>query len=532
MSLVMDTLTLPDNIEELKGIIRDQRSILIDQRERYESRIEYLEERLRFLQKELFGRSSEKKPNREDPRQLHLFNEAELLCPKEPVREEETLTVPEHTRKRPKRKPLPEHLPRVEVVHDIPEEEKTCACGVSLCRIGEEVSERLDIVPAKVQVIRHIRFKYACKGCQGVEDEGATIKIALPPVEIIPKGNATAGLLAHIATSKYVDALPLYRQEKIFSRHGIEISRSTMASWMVMVAERSTLIKELLRRELLTGPVVNADETPVQVLNEPGRKNTTKSYMWVFRGGPPEKPVVFFCYSETRTGNIPKEILKGFHGYLQTDDFAAYEGLEKEMLRVGCFAHTRRNFVKVIDARGAGAKKKTGSAEVALEYIRRLYEIEKIARAAGLSPAEIKSLRKEKAEPILKEFKAWMEERMRLTPPKGLLGKALHYALSNWAKLIRYLEDGNISIDNNAAENSIRPFVVGRKNWLFAGHPNGAHAAATLYTLIETAKACGLEPYWYLRYIFEKIPYAQTEEDFRALLPQRLTPERLTQPSL
>lgn len=526
----MDTATLPKTNEELKSIIIDLESAILEQKERYESRIEYLEERVRLLTNELFRRSSEKRPEVEDPRQLHLFNEAEVLSSEKTEKEEETLTVPEHTRKRPKRRPLPEHLPRVEVIHDIAEEEKICECGVPLSKIGEEVCEKLDIVPARVRVIRHIRYKYACKeGCQGVESEGVTVKIASPPIELIPKGIPTAGTVAHVAVSKYVDALPLYRQEKIFSRHGIEISRSTMASWMVMAADHSKPLMDLLQRELITGPLVNADETPVQVLNEPGRKNTTKSYMWVFRGGSPDKPVILFWYSQTRSGEIPKEVLKGFHGYLQTDDFSAYETLEGEMRRVGCFSHTRRNFVKVIDARGAGAKKKTGSAEVALGYIGRLYKIERSAREAGLSPDEIKKLRKEKAEPILKEFKAWMEERIKRTPPKGLLGKALGYALSNWSKLIRYLEDGNIPIDNNVAENAIRPFVIGRKNWLFAGHPNGAHAAATLYSLIETAKSCGLEPYWYLRHIFEKIPYARTEDDYRALLPQNLTSEQLTQ---
>lgn len=193
---------------------------------------------------------------------------------------------------------------------------------------------------------------------------------------------------------------------------------------------------------------------------------------------------------------------------------------------MGCFAHARRNFVKAIDARPKGSKK-TGSADVALGYIRRLYEIEKLARQ--LLPDEIRELRQEKAEPVLKEFKAWMDERVRLTPPKGLLGKALSYALNHWGKLVRYLEDGHITPDNNLAENAIRPFVVGRKNWLFSGHPNGAGAAATLYSLIETAKSCGLEPFHYLRYIFEKIPYARSEGDFAALLPQRLTPELLCQ---
>jgi len=514
----LDAKTLPHNVEDLK-------SIIFDLEEQYLLRIEFLEERIRLLTKALFGRKSEKRPLETELRQLRLFNEAEVVVAEE--KKDEPVEVPAHTRQRPKRKPLPEYLPRVDEIHDIPEEQKICGCGAHKSCIGQEVSEKLDIVPAKVQVIRQIRLKYACKSCEGVEGDEPTVQIAPLPPQIIPKGIATPGLLAHIAVSKYCDALPLYRQEKIFSRHGIEISRSTMSSWMVMVADKSKVLMALLQQELISGLLVNADETPVQVLDEPGRKNTTKSYMWVFRGGSPDKPVILFHYSETRSGEVPREILKGFHGYLQTDDFSAYEALEGEMRRVGCFSHTRRNFVKVIEARGAQAKKKTGSAEVALDYIGKLYKIEKFARDRDLSPDEIYELRLEKAEPILKEFKAWMEERKRLTPPKGLLGKALHYALSNWPKLIRYLEDGHIPIDNNWVENAIRPFVVGRKNWLFAGHPNGAHAAATLYSLIETAKACGLEPYQYLRHIFAKIPCAQTEDDYRALLPQNLTSEQL-----
>jgi transposase len=286
---------------------------------------------------------------------------------------------------------------------------------------------------------------------------------------------------------------------------------------------------ELIQKELLSGPLINADETPVQVLNEPGRKNTTKSYMWVFRGGSPEKPVVLFHYAPSRSGEVPKEVLRNFRGYLQTDAYSGYEQFDRKgspILLVGCMAHVRRNFVKVIDARGKGAKK-PGSADVAVEYIRKLYAIEKTAREGGFSPEETRALRNEKALPILEEFKAWMEKRHPQTPPEGLLGKALSYALNHWPKLIRYLEDGRIPIDNNSAENAIRPFVVGRKAWLFSGHPNGAHAAATLYSLIETAKACDLEPYHYLRYLFEKLPYARSQEDHLALLPQRLTPEQL-----
>ncbi|MEN6440551.1 MAG: IS66 family transposase, partial [Syntrophobacter sp.] len=398
-----------------------------------------------------------------------------------------------------------------------------CACGAVLSKIGEEVCEKLDIIPAKIQVIRHIRPKYACKNCEGVESNGPTVLIAPPPAQIIPKGMATPGLLAHVAVSKYGDALPLYRQEKIFERYGIEISRSTMAGWMMMVAQSSAPVMDVLYKGLLAGPLINVDETPVQVLKEPGRENTTKSYMWVFRGGLPEKPILIFRYSQTRSGEVPREVLQGYRGYCQTDAFSGYDGLEEAVEGielVGCFVHARRNFVKVIDARGRGGTKKTGSAEVALGYIGQLYRIEKEARVAGLSPAEIQCYRIERVGPVLEEFKTWLEKRKDETPPKGYLGQAINYTLSRWPRLIRYLENGYITPDNNAAENVIRPFVVGRKNWLFAGSPNGAEAAATLYSLIETAKACGLDPYQYLRFLFERIPFTRSEADYAALTPQ------------
>jgi transposase len=531
----MTEALFPNDFELLKALIRDREAHICDlkaQNQSQSNRIEFLEERLRLLQNELFRRSSEKRSSgEEDPRQLHLFNEAEVTASEEePVKE--GVSVPAHTRQKPKRKPLPDHLPREEVIIDIDDKEKICACGTPLSRIGEEVSEKLDIIPAKVRVIRTIRPKYACKGCEGVESEGGTVRIAELPPEMIPKGLATAGTLAYVATAKYADGTPLYRLAKILDRYGIEIPRSTMSSWMVMISDRCTLIMEVLKSMLKAGTLINCDETPVQVLNEPDRANTTNSYMWVFRGGDPDKPVVLFHYAPTRSGEVPREILLGYQGYLQTDAYSAYEQFERKgslIILVGCMAHARRNFVKVIDARGKGAKK-SGSAEVALEYIRKLYHIEKIAREKGLSAEETLALRKEKAEPILKEFKAWMDKRYLETPPKGLLGKALSYALNHWKKLIRYLEDGRIPIDNNCAENAIRPFVVGRKGWLFSGHPNGARAAATLYTLIETAKACGLEPYHYLRHLFENLPFAQTEKDHQALLPQKLTPELLSRP--
>jgi len=520
--MLIITDKLPDNLEELKAIILGKDEIIHGKDEH----IAILEEQIRVLKKAIFGSKSEKRrPDEEEGgAQLHLFNEAEALVQEE--KEEAPVVVPEHRRQKPRRKPLPENLPRIEVIEDIDESEKVCACGAELSRIGEDVSEKLDIIPAKVQVIRTIRPKYACKNCQGVESEGPTVKIAPAPAQIIPKGIATPGLLAYVAVSKYADALPLYRQEKIFERIGVDISRSTMAGWMVMVAQGCRPAMDLLYKKLHCGPLINVDETPVQVLKEPGRENTTKSYMWVFRGGPPEKPVLIYRYSPTRSGDVPREVLQGYRGYCQTDAFSAYDGLEQAMEGIqlaGCFVHARRNFIKVIDARGKKAGAKPGSAEVALDYIRQLYRIEEAARSGDLSAAEIQRFRIDKAKPVLEEFKNWLEMRKNQTPPQGLLGKAINYALARWCKLVRYLENGHITPDNNAAENAIRPFVVGRKNWLFAGSPSGADAAATLYSLIETAKACGLEPYQYLRFLFSKIPYARTEEDYESLLPQNVT---------
>jgi transposase len=221
--------------------------------------------------------------------------------------------------------------------------------------------------------------------------------------------------------------------------------------------------------------------------------------------------------------------LQGYTGYVQCDAFSGYDILEKDgMLLVGCFSHTRRNFVKVIDARGKDAKNKPGSAEVALEYIRKLYVIEDVVRQEDLPSENLLALRKEKAIPVLEEFKGWMNKRFPQTPPKGLLGKALDYALTNWPRLVRYLDDLHLTPDNNIVENDIRPFALGRKNWLFAGHPNGAVASATLFTLIETSKACGLDPYWYLRFLFEMLPHAHTEDDFKALLPQYVSKEQVS----
>jgi transposase len=523
----LDLSTLPDDTTALKGLIFSLASAHTKLEKEYQSRIEFLEERIRLFQNELFGRKSEKRPVPEsDQRQLLLFNEAESAVGEE-KQKPESITIPAHTRKKSGRKPLPPDLPRIDVIHDLPEAEKMCDCGVQMDRIGVEESEKLDIIPAKMQVIRHIRYKYACKNCEGVESEGPTVKIAPTPAQIIPKGIATPGLLAHILTSKFEDALPFYRQEKIFARLGVEIPRPTMCGWAMKVAEQCEPLLALLHHEIRSGPLINIDETPVQVFNEPGRSNTSQSYMWVFRGGVPDKPVLMYQYHPTRSGQVPGDFLKNYRGYIQTDGYNGYDALGRRpgVYLVGCWAHVRRKFVEVTKAASGEGKK--GHADIALEYIRKLYAVEKSAREQKLKADQIVAVRREHSAPVLAELKIWLESLAGQTPPKGLLGKAVNYALKNWPLLIRYLENGHITPDNNAAENAIRPFVLGRKNWLFAGHPNGAHASAALFSLIETAKANKLKPYFYVRYIFERLPLATTEADYMSLLPQNLKADQI-----
>jgi transposase len=514
-----DPKNLPDDAQELKALI-------ISDHQHYQEKIFYLEERIRLLQNELFGRKSEKRYP-EDNLQLPIFEQDRDDHGVSETAVDDTIAVPAHKRSKRGRKPLPENLPRVEVIHDLDEEEKVCPCGARLSRIGQDICEKLDYVPAKVRVLRHIRYKYACKSCEGVEDDGPTVKIAPAPVQLIEKSMATEGLLAHIIVSKFADALPLYRQQKIFARLCIDLSRATMANWLVQVALRCRPLIELLEHEIRGGPLIQMDETPLQVLKEPGRANTTKSYMWVFCGGTTDRPAVLYCYHPTRSGKVALAFLDQYHGYIQCDDYDGYNwlGQQKSVIHMGCWAHCRRKFAEVVKARkkirGKRANSKT-LADEALDYIGKLYLIEKQARTQEMTVEQIHNLRQEKAKPILEAFEKWLETTQPLTPPQGLLGIAIKYALRNWSKLTVYIEDGRLKPDNNAAENAIRPVVLGRKNWLFSGAPKGADASAAFFSLIETAKANGLEPYSYLRCLFEQLPLVKDQDGYRNLLPQHI----------
>ena len=516
--MISDASTLPDDPIRLK-------QILVDFQRHFDKETGILLEQISLLRSQLYGRKSEKIIPADGPQPLPLFDMPEPEGVDE--EQEEEIQIPGHTRRKRGRKPLPESLPRIEKVHDIKEEDKICSCGCELKRIGEETSEQLDIVPAKIQVIRHIRPKYACPACEGVEDDGPTVKTAPVPPQIIPKSIVSPGLLAHILTGKFIDHTPFYRQEKQLVRLGVDVSRTSMCRWAMQAAEACQPLLNLLEEEALAGLYIQADETTLQVLNEPGRSATTKSYMWVFRRGDPEKPILIYQYHPTRASDAVNAFLRDFEGTVQTDGYQGYNFLDRiEAIRhIGCWAHARRKFTDITKAQGKN--RKAGAADIALRYIKKLYRLEGKAKKDGCTPKQIYRMRQEEAKPILDDFEKWLNKKKLQTPPKGLLGKAVAYTLNQWHRLVGYIEDGNVFIDNNMAENSIRPFVIGRKNWLFSGTPEGAQASALLYSLIETAKANKLEPYAYLRYIFEKLPVAEMLEDYEALLPWNITRKQL-----
>ena len=510
------TDNLPNDIEALKRLLEEKERLL----ERYKAKAESLQEQLHLLIAKRFGPSSEKS----DKQQLGLFNEAESATDGDESESLETdlLTVPSHTRKKTGRRPLPEHIERVEVLHDLPETEKVCPHdGTPLERIGEETSEQLDIIPAQVRVLRHIRPKYACPCCrQGVRT------VPMPP-QPIPKSIASPGLLAHVATAKYTDALPLYRQEDILKRAGIDLPRATLALWMMKLGELVVPLINLLRDTVLEHGIVQMDETTVQVLKEENKAASAKSYMWVQRGGPPDRPVLLFDYDPSRSGAVPVRLLEGYAGFLQCDGYEGYGAIGKRegVVLVGCWAHARRKFDEAIKAQGKKGKAKAGRATKGLAFIQKLYRIEKRARDA--SPEERFRLRQEQAIPLLNEIRVWLDKSLPEVPPKSAVGKALHYLHGQWEKLVRYTEDARLDIDNNATERAIRPFVIGRNNWLFADTVRGAEASARLYSLISTAKANGHEPYHYLRHVFTKLPAAKSLADVEALLPFNIVPASL-----
>jgi len=465
-----------------------------------------------------FGKSSEKI----EPLQPELFEE---LTP-ENLEEEsvEELIVPEHSRKKKGRKPIDPSLPREIIYHDIAEEDKICGCGCNLIVIEEVATEKIQVIPEKLYVERHVRPKYACRNCEGSGDEEKPVfRIAPAPSSLIPGSIMTGGLLSYIMINKFCDYLPFYRQEERFKRFGIPISRQNMSNWTIKSYRVLKELNDLMKEKIRTGSFLQMDETPIQVHGEEGKIDTTKSYVWVTKGGPPEFQIALYEYKKSRKSQYIRDIVEGFSGYLQSDGYKGYDSALKEneeVIQVGCLAHARR---KIYD--GYKAAKNIKGSNVVINKIQKIYVLEKRLRQKDLQPDDFVITRRSQVKPLLDDLKKWLDKKILNIRPESDLGKAVKYTLGQWDKIINYLDCPYLTPDNNAAERTVKPFVMGRKNWMFAGSTDGADAMCFYYSLIETAKLNGLNPYAYLKWLFEQAPILKDGESLAALAPWNCNPE-------
>ena len=493
----------------------------------------YLEELVRHLKRQRFDRSSEVYASGQGT----LFDEAETIASNDGDDEQQVATDDSKPTKGPKkrgrpiRKPLPDHLPQEHRTIDIADDQKVCPLsGAFLKPIGEEVSKQLDIEPMKAKVIVTRRLKYICECDLCKEGVAApTTKTAEMPPQPLPKSMATPGLLAYIALSKYSDAIPLARLEKIFLRHDITMMRSTMASWIIKLGLLLTPLMNLIREELVAGKVIQADETRIQVRNGTGKKSTAESYMWAFsRDGPGTSKIILYELGPSRSHEVPMRVLEGFEGYLHTDGYGAYETLAakvKGITLVGDWAHVRRKFDEAIKAVPKEFKGEI-KAEKGFQLINDLFRIERKEIPQGATPEVRLRIRQEKSLPIVHALKEWADDTAPMLPPKSLSGTAVRYMLERWSKLILFLDNPDLRLDTNPIEGGvIRPFVIGRKNWMFADTIKGAQASAALYSLIVMAKSSGINPFHYLKSVFTELPKAQSIEDVESLLPWIWKPE-------
>jgi transposase len=500
-------------------ILDKSRNELSAENEKLKNENFWLNELIAARNLRLFGRSSEKLTH--DELQYWLFNEAEIAsAPLLPITDN-GVQIKAHVRHTRGRKPISDKLPREIVEHKLSDSEKVCVhCEKARPALAPDVHEEVEMEPAKVYVKKHIYEKVGPCDC------GESKKAGEPPIveaarepRLIPGGIAAPSMLANLITSKFCDGLPFYRQEKILARYGVDYPRETMCKQIIAVARKCQDLIDLMWEDLRAGPVLNLDETRLRVLNEPGRDSPTISWMHVAVGKKDGRPIILFHYHMKRSGDVVAEAIRGFRGYLQTDGLAAYNsvGAQEGIIHVGCFQHARSNFFETKKA-GGGA---SGLADHALGLIGNLFRIEDDLREDRLPENDFVIARRMKAEPVLKQLHEWLVEYYPQVPPRSLLGNAIQYCLKEWEKLIRYLDHPLLTPSNNAAENAIRPFVIGRKNWLFSYSQGGAHASATHYSLVESAKANGLEPFAYTRYVLTVLPNTPKDK-LRDLLPYNI----------
>ena len=474
----------------------------------------WLIEQLKLNKRKLFGSSSEQLDQMVMDKFAHLFNEAEAWDADsvEPVKKGE--------RKKPRKRRsgsiddvIPEGTPVEVVEHPLSESERVCsACGSELVQIGVEIHRSLQMKPAEFWVREDRYPTYGCKNCEKETGEANVVPTPMEP-SVIPGSFASPSAIAHLAVQKYVMYSPLYRLEQEFDRQGLKLSRQTMANWILQASDTWLRpVYDALHRKLCRETVLHGDETTLQVLKEPGRTSTSKSYMWVYRtSGCAEHPIVLYEYQPNRKVENAETFLEGFSGWLHADGYQGYHRLPANIRVVGCWAHARRKFDEALTAIPKEQQPASKPAE-ALCYFAKLFQMEQ--DFAVLTAEERFSKRLEQEKPVLDALLVWANALKPQTAPKSALGKALHYLLEQWLYLVRYLEDGRLEFSNNRAERSIKPFVMGRKNFLFCNTPGGAQSSAVLYSLIETAKETGLDPYRYLLWVLERAPkLAQTADE-------------------
>lgn len=483
------------------------------------AKLTWFEEQFRLSQHRRFGRSSEQA----NPEQLQLFNEAEVET--KPSLEEPTVEEITYRRRKKKghREQLLEDLPVETVEYRLPAEEQVCSCcSGPLHEMSTEVRQELKIIPAQVSVVKHVRYVYACRRCEREAVE-TPIVTAPMPAPVLPGSLVSPSAMAHIMTQKYVESMPLYRQEQQLARLGVELSRQTLANWMIHGANRWLRpLYDRMHEHLLKQDILHADETTLQVLHEPDRSAGNTSYLWLYRTGRAGPAMVLYDYQTTRASKHPRRFLSGFKGYLHVDGYAGYNGLPDVTL-VGCWAHARRKFDEALKALPVDQRDAAVATKEGLAFCNQLFAIERDLRDS--TPEKRFAIRLKRSRPVMEAFSAWLKYQSPRVLPKSAFGQAIKYCHSQWDKLAAFLQDGRLELDNNRSERSIKPYVIGRKNWLFANTPRGANASATIYSIVETAKENGLNPFSYLQYLFERLPNIDIKyrNALDALLPWSVT---------
>ena len=527
--LAKENALLKAAMAKAQSTIADQSTTITELTQKYQE----TQDKYEKLRRMHFSSSSEKQTAKDDD-QPNLFDEAEAFTDGkidatalQVESETEDSAASTKTKKKPGRKPLPAHLERQEIIHDLSEAEKTCpCCGKARPAMGDERSEEVDIIPAKAVVKVHVRKKYGECDCQGFIDAGLPAVVKAPgPVKIIKGGLFTNDTIALILAAKYADAIPLARAVKIFARSGIEMSRATLCNQVLQVGKRIGPLLDLMWTDARGSPVIRMDETRVQVLKEPDKPPQSQSYMWVTYAYRDRKPILLFRYHPGREGAIAWRMLDGFSGYLQTDGYSGYKSVGERdgIVHIACWAHIRREFKSAFDLPDADKP----LIQQILDQIARLYRIESELRSRlvtddlpnRLTEDEFMAERKRRAGAQMARIELWLDEQTMAVAPKSPLGKAIAYAKGQFNRAKRFVDHFLLTPDNNPVENAIRPFVVGRKGWMFCDTPRGAHASAGIYSLVETAKANGLEPFTYLCRLMNELPLATDETALRKLLP-------------